>query len=137
MGTRTILFNPFSYSLSIHREQESKTRMVFGLPVLNAIKGGAESKYVPQLHSVSESYFGEPIYVNGDYAIYKKSDKHFLHCYKHVIFGERCGANEQLITDIKNDTFSGDGNQYHNFDRPKDYLAKGLEWSKKYKEFDD
>ena len=79
----------------------------------------------------------DAVYIDGDYRVFKKADKWYLHCYKHVIFAERCGINKQMIDDIKNDKFSGngDGEKYHQFDRPKQAIADGLEWSKKYSEF--
>lgn len=79
----------------------------------------------------------DAVYSDGDYKVYKKADKWYLHCYKHVIFGERCGINKQMIQDIKNNSFSGkgDGEKYHQFDNPKQALNDGLEWSKKYTEF--
>jgi hypothetical protein len=88
---------------------------------------------IENLHYLS---IGEPVYSDGDYRVFKKADKWYLHCYKHVIFAERCGINKQMIEDIKTDTFSGDGNKYHCFDNPKQALIDGLEWSKKYSEFD-
>ena len=113
METTKALFNPFMY----HLDADNKNSL-------------------PRESRVTETnYNGEPVYVDGDYVIYKKRDKHYLHCYKNIIFAERCGANEQMMVDIKNDTFSGNGNQYHNFDRPKEYLKNGIEWSKKYNKF--
>ena len=102
---KNILFNPFSHSLNIDNRNYH---------------------YNP----IETKFNTDAVYSDGDFAIYEKREKHYLHCYKHVIFAELCGINEQLITDIKNDLFCGDGNQYHNFDRPKQALADGLLWSK-------
>ena len=94
-----------------------------------------ESSVKPALWRVTDSsYYSEPVYTDGDFNIFRKSDNHFLHCYKNIIFAERCGLNTQLLTDIKNDSFSGCGDKFHNFDSPKEALANGIEFVKFYPE---
>lgn len=39
----------------------------------------------------------KPIYVNGEYAIYKQFDKCYLYTYKNVAIGQLAGVNKAII----------------------------------------
>ncbi len=73
----------------------------------------------------------DPIYVNGDYKIYKYTDKHYLHTFKNIIFGERGAANKALINNLVNDIKpTKEADLYHDYERPKGAILEGIEAAK-------
>ena len=72
------------------------------------------------------------IYKRGDYSIYKYADKHFVHTFKNIVIGERVAANKELINNLLNDIKPiGEGILYHDYNRPKRAILKGIKAAKK------
>ncbi|MFM9945062.1 MAG: hypothetical protein ACKVQB_07480 [Bacteroidia bacterium] len=74
----------------------------------------------------------EPIYTNGDYRIYKAWKEHFIHTFKNIIIAQRCAANKALIDGLVNDIKpTGEADLYHDYERPKGAILKGIEAANK------
>lgn len=73
----------------------------------------------------------ELVYVNGDYRIYKYTYSHFVHTFKNIVICERGAANkpliDNLVADIKPTTEAA---IYHDYERPKEAIANGIEAAK-------
>jgi len=65
---------------------------------------------------------------DGDFKIYRHFDKHFLHTFKNIVIAERGGINKKLIENVKNDIKPIDEAEfYHDYERPKDAMLKGIQ----------
>lgn len=74
-----------------------------------------------------------PVYINGDFRVYKFSNKHFLHTFKNIIIAELGAINKDVINNVKNDIIPplGDGKRYHQYDRPKEAMLFGIDQANK------
>lgn len=74
----------------------------------------------------------KPVYENGEFAIYKLYDKHYLHTFGNIVFAERCAPNIEMIENIINDNVPAErGDKYHQYAWPKETIAFGIEYAKK------
>lgn len=74
----------------------------------------------------------EPMYIKGDYKIYKLYDKYFVHTFKNIVIAERCGANKNLIENLINGTEpTNESDKYFEYERLKWAISKGIESANK------
>lgn len=72
-----------------------------------------------------------PIYTNGDFKIYKYFDGYFIHTFKNIVIGERCGANKEMIDSLATNTKpTGKAKRYFDYERAKAAMIEGLEAAK-------
>ena len=73
-----------------------------------------------------------PIYTNGDFNIYRYSDKWYVHTFKNIVIAERCAPNKELFTNLTGDTKpTGEAAIYHDLERPKQANEDGIKAAKK------
>lgn len=73
-----------------------------------------------------------PVLISGDYRVYKKFDKHFLHTFKNIIIAERCSINEKIFSNLRGQTKpSGAAELYFDYESPLAALKEGEEVAKK------
>lgn len=74
----------------------------------------------------------EPVYRNGEYAIYHYTNQHFVHTFKNIVICERGAKNtdliDRLVADIKPE---GEAAIYHDYERPKAAMMQGIKAAKK------
>ena len=85
----------------------------------------------PFSHSLGKNPLFEvnskPVFIDGDYRIYKYFDKHFVHTFKNVVICERCAMNKDVLTALKNNIKPiGEASIYHDFERPLWAKNEGL-----------
>lgn len=74
----------------------------------------------------------KPVYEVNEYKIYKFSNNHYVHTFKNIVFAERTGANKGLIENLVNDIKpQGEASLYHDYERPKAMIMKGINAAKK------
>ena len=72
-----------------------------------------------------------PVYVDGDYKIYKFVDKHYIYTFKNIVATERCGLNKDIISHLKGDTKpKKDTTEYYHNKRSLEAIAEGIEYAK-------
>jgi hypothetical protein len=72
------------------------------------------------------------VYENGDFKIYKYTDKHFVHTYKNIVICERGAANKELINNLVNDIKpTEEAALFHDYERPKGAIIDGIKAAKK------
>jgi len=72
-----------------------------------------------------------PVYVDGDYKIYKFVDKHYIYTFKNIVATERCGLNKDIISHLKGDTKpKKDTTEYYHNKRSLEAIAEGVEYAK-------
>lgn len=73
----------------------------------------------------------KPVYINGEFSVYKYVKNHFIYTFKNVVIAERGGLDKKMIDDLKNDTYTGELNKkYSNFVRPKEAIKTGIDAAK-------
>jgi hypothetical protein len=73
-----------------------------------------------------------PVYVDGDFRIYKYYDRHFIHTYKNIVVSERGAQFPQLLTNLKTNTPpTGEASIYHDYLRPLEAMELGIKEAKK------
>jgi hypothetical protein len=74
----------------------------------------------------------DPVYVNGDYRIYKHTSDHYIHTFKNIVIAQRCGANKTLINNLVSDIKpTKEADLYHDYERPKQAILDGINAAKK------
>ena len=72
-----------------------------------------------------------PVYVDGDYKIYKFVDKHYIYTFKNIVATERCGLNKDIISHLKGDTKPKRySTEYYHNKRVLVALKEGIEYAK-------
>jgi hypothetical protein len=72
-----------------------------------------------------------PVYVDGDYRIYKFVDKHYIYTFKNIVATERCGLNKDIISHLKGDTKPKiNTTEYYHNKRSLEAIAEGVEYAK-------
>ena len=72
-----------------------------------------------------------PVYVDGDYKIYKFVDKHYLHTFKNIIISERGAPNKDILLYLKGDTKPKRySTEYYHNKRALVALKEGIEYAK-------
>jgi len=89
----------------------------------------------PFSHSLGKNPLMEvpekPIFITGDYKIYKYFDRHFVHTYKNIVIAERCAANKDLLNNLQNDIKpTGTASMYFDFERTLEAKLDGLRIAK-------
>ena len=75
--------------------------------------------------------YNAPVYVDGDYKIYKFVDKHYIYTFKNIVATERCGLNKDIISHLKGDTKpKKDTTEYYHNKRSLEAIAEGVEYAK-------
>lgn len=75
---------------------------------------------------------GKPVFVNGDYKVYKYSREHYVHTYKNIVFAERCAPNKDMINNLITDHKpQAEVQAYFDYERAKEAIAEGMEAAKK------
>jgi len=76
--------------------------------------------------------YNAPIYKNGDYFIYKFSDKHFVYTFKNIVISERGGINKEMVNGLVSKTppTTGKADLYFLYQRPIEAIAEGLKYAK-------
>lgn len=73
----------------------------------------------------------KPVYTNGEFAVYKYAENHFIYTFKNVVIAERGYLIKEMIDDLANDSYTGEPRQkYSNFFRPKETLKIGIDAAK-------
>jgi hypothetical protein len=72
--------------------------------------------------------FGKEIYRNGDFAIYKETDKSFLYSFKNIAISNLAGKNKELVDRLAdNKPFEGPYNSQHFlYERALEGIERGL-----------
>ncbi len=74
----------------------------------------------------------DPIYVNGDYRIYKETSDHYIHTFKNIVIAQRCAPNKALIDNLVMDIKpTKEADLYHDYKRPKAAILDGIKAAKK------
>lgn len=89
----------------------------------------------PFSHSLGKNPLMEindnPFFTDGDYKIYRLYNDYFVHTFKNIVIAERCGANKNLLANLKNNIKpTGNASIYHDFERPLWAKNTGLKISK-------
>ena len=80
---------------------------------------------------VSKIAANAPVYVDGDYKIYKFVDKHYIYTFKNIVATERCGINKDIISHLKGTTKpKKDTTEYYHNKRVLVALKEGIEYAK-------
>ena len=73
----------------------------------------------------------EPVFINGDYKVYKLYERHFVHTFKNIVIAERGAINKDLLNGLKNNIKPiGKASIYHDFERPLWAKNEGLKIAK-------
>lgn len=73
-----------------------------------------------------------PCYEIGEFKVYKRSNDYYIHTFKNIVIGERCGINKELLNNLHTDTIpEGKSNSYFNYHRAKEAMLQGIEEAKK------
>jgi len=73
----------------------------------------------------------EPVYQNGDFKIYKYLDRYFVHTFKNIVIGERCGANKEMIDSLASDIKPTEpAKTYLEYERAKRAIIEGQQAAK-------
>lgn len=75
-----------------------------------------------------------PVYTDGDFRVYRYTEKHFVHTFKNIVVCERGAINKRILSNLKNDVRPMDeGGRYHHYERPKQAMKEGIEAATKLK----
>jgi len=92
----------------------------------------------PFSHSLGKNPFfeiaAEPVFIDGDYKIYKLYEKHYVHTFKNIVIAERCAINKGLLKALKDNIKPVvESAIYHDFERPLWAKNEGLRIAKNLK----
>lgn len=73
----------------------------------------------------------KPIFINGDFRIYKYCDKYFIHTFKNIVIAERCAPNKVMLSNIKDKIKPVGSEKFHEYERPIEAMLQGIEEAKK------
>lgn len=75
---------------------------------------------------------GKPIFVNGDFRIYKYCTEHYIHTFKNIVISQRVAPKKEILTNVMGETMpTGDAAIYHDLERPKEAMKEGIRAAKK------
>lgn len=74
----------------------------------------------------------KPVHTNGDFRIYKYTEKYFIHTFKNIVIAERCAVNKDLLTNVSGSTTeANETKMYMDYVRPLEAMQQGVEAAKK------
>jgi hypothetical protein len=73
----------------------------------------------------------EPVFVRGDYRVFKYFNTHFVHAFKNIVIAERGSINKEMIENLIQETKPQDeAKLFHDYERPKQAIADGIKAAK-------